>query len=629
MPDTRCQIKFLELTSYFLVLISCLLPSPSRAQEGDPPISGQKPAEITAEKLEYLKDEDRFIAEGSVVVIQENLRLTADRVDLDNRTRQLHASGRVDLFDGENRLTAKELSYNLNTQEGTILQGALFVEEDHYRLQAERISKLPGDRYRLEKGSITTCDFEEGESPLWQFRVRDARVKLEHYLVARDVTFRIKDVPVFYLPYLILPVKTARQTGFLVPRVGYNTREGLKINEDFFWAIASNQDATISFDYRSARGIGGGLEYRYLLSKESGGTLETHYFNDRLAERQRVESELHHRQVFTPDLEARLNVHLVNDIGQFQDLSEITDERVRKTLESGFILYRRWDNHYLYLLARYTQDLLTEDDFTLQQLPELGYRLQAYRIGALPLYFEVEAQATYFWREEELLVPGAPEENKIRAERLDLFPRLEGRINLSGMVVTPRAGFRETWYSRSLSSDSAVHRDLPIFDVGVHTRLSRSYPISNVSRITHSLAPAVVYEYVSEEDQSDLPKFDEVDELQRKNLLTYSLTNRLVGHFRKNPPEAENETPQRLELVMLKLTQSYDVREKRRQNEQGPSRPFSDLRGEISIHPLSFAQLEMDGFYDFYERETVSLNTDLKIRLRPYVLLSVGQRYTR
>lgn len=559
-----------------------------------------------------------------MVVIQENLRLTADRAELDNQTRQLHASGQVDLFDGENRLTAKELSYNLNTQEGTVIEGTLFVEKDHYYLQARRIDKLPDDRYRFEEGSITTCDCEEGGSPLWQFRARDVRVRLEHSLVARDVTFHIKGLPVFYLPYLILPVKTTRQTGFLVPRVGYNTREGLKINEDFFWAIASNQDATLSLDYRSARGVGGGLEYRYLLSRESGGTLETRYFNDRVVDRERVEGRFRHRQVFTQDLQARLNLHLVNDIGFFRDLSEVTDERVSKTLESSFVLYQRWDSQYLYLLARYTQDLLIEDETTLQRLPEIGYRLQAYRIGALPLYFEVDAQATYFWREEEVFVPGQPEANQVRAQRLDLFPRLEGRINLGGMVVTPRAGFRETWYSRSLSSDSAVHRDMGIFDIGIHSRLYRSYPVSNTSRLVHAVSPAIIYEYVPAEDQSDLPKFDEVDELHRKNLLTYSLTNRLVSHFRKK----ENETPHRLELIMLKITQSYDIREKRQQ-EEGVARPFSNFRGEMTIRPFPSAQLDMDGFYNLYEQAAVTVNTDLKIQFSPFVLFSVGQRYTR
>lgn len=589
------------------------------------PFAGSEPVEITAEKLEYFKDEDRFVAEGAVKIIQGNLRFTSDYAELDNKSQWLTAQGQVDLYDGESHLTGDWLKYNLDTDEGVFLQGTLFVEQEHFYLESEQIEKLSGDRYRFEAGSLTTCDFKEGQCPLWQIRARRSRMKLDGYLFARDVVFEIKGVPVFYLPYLIIPVKTTRQTGLLVPRIGYNTDEGLKINEDFFWAIAYNQDATFSLDYRSGRGIGGGLEYRYLLDRESGGTITTRYFNDRIAERQRREGILQHRQVFSQDLQAQLNAHVVSDREQFRDLSEITRDRIRSSLGSSLIVYRRWDQHYLYLLAQYTQDLLAKDDLTLQKLPELGYRLQAYRIGALPLYLQVEAQATHFWREKEVQVPEQPKENKVRAQRLDLFPRLTGQVNLVGMVVTPRVGFRGTWYNRSLSKNSAVHRNLPIFDVGMNTRLHRSYSLSDTSRFRHSIEPAMIYEYTPDVDQDNLPKFDEVDELPVKNLVTYSLTNRLVGYF-----NGENkEGTLRREVVMLKVTQSYDIHEKRKDGDQGSARPFSNVRGELTLHPFSNVQLDVDSFYNLYESEAVTINIDIESRFRSFVVLSIGQRYTR
>ena len=70
-----------------------------------------------------------------------------------------------------------------------------------------------------------------------------------------ECVFYIKGIPVLYSPYIVLPIKTKRQTGFLIPTVGYNTMDGFKIKEAFFWAIADNIDATIYADYRSEKGL--------------------------------------------------------------------------------------------------------------------------------------------------------------------------------------------------------------------------------------------------------------------------------------------------------------------------------------------------------------------------------------
>jgi LPS-assembly protein len=598
------------------------------AQELVPISPGSEPVEITADQLEYFKDEDRFVGQGSVKIIQGNLEFTSDHAELDNKSRRLTARGDVDMYDGESRLRGDQLEYNLETEEGVLLQGTLFVEKENIYLQSDKIEKLSGDRYRLKEGSLTTCDFTEGQHPLWQIRARRSRLKVDGYLVARDVFFEIKGVPVFYLPYFMMPVKTTRQTGFLVPRIGYNTDEGLKIYEDFYWAIASNQDATLSLDYRSARGIGGGLEYRYRLDRESGGTFTARYFDDRIEETQRLEGKLQHRQVFSQDLQTHISAHLVNDEEQFRELSEVTGDRVKNSLESNFIIFRRWDKQYLYLLARHTRDLVTDSGSTftreaVHKLPEIGYRLSAYSLGVLPFYLELEATGTTFWPEEE-----QEDLDLIRAQRIDVLPRIVGRFNLKGWVITPRVGWRETWYSRGLDEDSPVRRNLALIDVGSHLRLSKGLvnsPGKKLESLRHSVEPAVVYEYLPDVDQDELPKFDAVDELPEKNLLTYSLTNRLVGYYKD-----ENQAgTMRREIVMLKVTQSYDIHEKRKEDGQGRTRPFSNIRTELSLHPVSSIRLEFDSFYNLYENETVAINMDIKSQLKSYIVLSVGQRYTR
>jgi LPS-assembly protein len=590
----------------------------------------EQPIEITAEQLEYFKDEDRYVADGSVDLIQGSTHLTADHVVLDRQGGLAKATGHAVLQEADDVLSSDQLDYNLQTQTGTAVPGRLFVKKENYHIQAAKMDKTGEDRYELKAWAATSCDADEGTSPAWQFRGRTARVDLGEYLVARNAVFYIKGIPVMYTPYLILPMKTTRQSGFLIPQMGYNTVDGLRVDPAFFWAIGPSQDATVTLDYRSIRGTGVGLEYRYKLSRGSEGQLHYTIFNDHITDSRRSETTLTHVQRFTDDFQARLNVHLISDINQFRDLSASTSDRLQQSLESTFVIFRRWDNQELSLSARLTRDLVTSSNTTLQELPKASYGLREYRLGDLPLYAGLDATAVHFWREKEDLAAGL-----IRAIRLDAFPRIWTRLNLGGIVFTPRAGYRETWYSRNcvrdspdqvpcLESDSPARRGVEILNLGANSRMTRLFEPSGSGRLVHSIEPAVVYDYVPRVDQSNLPHFDDIDQLPRKNSVTYSLTNRLARE-----EEADPEKPSSLEWIFWKLTQSYDLHAKRLEGNPGPSRPFSNLRSESTLRPSTKISLDIDTFYDLPQRRTVSFNSDLHLQVLSPWEIGIGQRYTR
>ena len=609
---------FPPLISFFLLLTSADAQTLS-----DAPMAFGRPgesAEITADKLEYLREADRYIADGNVRVLQGDIDLSADHVLLDNQTGLIEASGNVVLQDGEDLLSSDHIIFNLRSEDGAIRKGQLFIEEDHIYLNADWMERTGDKHYELENWSITACDpcdEEDKTAPLWRFRGLRAKADLGKYLHARHVVFYIKDIPVLYTPYLILPIKTNRQTGLLVPKMGYSTRDGLKINQALFWALGPSQDATLTVDYRSQRGVGAELEYRYKLRGGSHGQLEYALFDDRLTNSRRTETKFQHLHRFSEDFQARMNVHLVSDINQFRDLEEVTADRVQQRVESTFVTFRRWNNQELHLLARLTRDLSAETDTTLQILPKIQYSLREYRLGALPLYVGLDAAAVHFWREEETV-------ELVRAKRLDFFPRLWTRINLGGVTLTPRAGYRETWYSRELIRDSPIQRGVEVFDIGANTRLSRRFESSGPRRILHHIEPAVLYEYIPKVDQTRLPVFDEVDQLPRKNHLTYSLTNRFV--IEKETPSG---TKDRREGFFWKVTQSYDLHRKRMEKSSDLSRPFSNIRSEASVRPLTRTTLDVDVFYDLYQGRWVSFNSDLDLEVWPNWALNVGQRYTR
>jgi LPS-assembly protein len=580
------------------------------------------PVEIQADRLEYQKEKDRYEAEGSVKILQGDLQLNANRIILENKTGDAHISGDFFFLDGENSLEGEEGELNIKTRQGRFYNSRLVLQPGGYRIQGEILEKLSEDRYALERGWFTTCECEEEEgTPDWRFRVQNMRVQLEGYLVAKDVTFYVKKVPVFYVPWFVYPAKRERQTGLLIPHFGYSSTEGFKYSQALFWALNPHMDATLTLDTRSDRGVGGGLEYRYKLSRTSQGSLNTFLFHDTDINEDRLDMSYHHLQEFTPHFKGRVDGKYVNDDSYFRDLSEFTEERSQRSLESNVSLIYGKENHFAFLLGRYTQDLTSGSDQTLQTLPKVGYSLIPFRLGSLPLFASVETSGDQFWREEG-----------IKARRLDLAPKIFLHFEpLRGLVMVPAIGFRETLYSREQASRENTHREIYWTSLRADTKLARTFMMkegSTLNSIRHQIEPSVLYEYVEEDEKSPPPFFDELDVVDPQHRVTYSILQRFLAFY-----QTDDQTPKvkRLEFLSLKFTQSYNIKIPPVPVLNGApvQRPFSDLRGEMWVATPWPVGLEVDSFLDLEKGRWSSVNSDLNFTLMSWWNASFGHRFTQ
>lgn len=104
-------------------------------------------------------------------------------------------------------------------------------------------------------GSEVIHDREEQVAEIWNAR------------------FKLGSVPIFYSPYLQLPVGDKRRSGFLIPNAKYSTKNGVEFSLPYYWNIAPNFDATITPHYMNKRGgVMWENEFRYLTQLGSGLT---------------------------------------------------------------------------------------------------------------------------------------------------------------------------------------------------------------------------------------------------------------------------------------------------------------------------------------------------------------------
>ena len=66
----------------------------------------------------------------------------------------------------------------------------------------------------MHQGEFTTCGFDH---PDWTFKAKDVDLTVGGYATASNTTFSVLGHPLLYIPWGVFPVKTERQSGFLLP----------------------------------------------------------------------------------------------------------------------------------------------------------------------------------------------------------------------------------------------------------------------------------------------------------------------------------------------------------------------------------------------------------------------------
>jgi hypothetical protein len=134
------------------------------------------------------------------------------------------------------------------------------------------------DSYRMTHPEFTTC---VQPAPRWQMTGSSGTVTLEDHVSMKNVTFRVKHVPLLYIPYLYYPLKKEdRATGFLIPSYSASGVRGQGLSNAFFIAMGRSQDATLYYDCILKSGQGAGADYRYVAAPGSQGNGRFYMFDE-------------------------------------------------------------------------------------------------------------------------------------------------------------------------------------------------------------------------------------------------------------------------------------------------------------------------------------------------------------
>ena len=224
------------------------------------------PVYIEADKAE-INQPTQAIYQGNVDLKQGNRHLVGNSVEVKQTgegkqvQRWAYLRGGFDYKDNQINLLGNDASFNLDSKNGNVTDANYQLVGRQGRGKAQEIEL--GDNYRLMKNATFTSCLPDDNA--WAVDASEIRQHIkEEYAEFWHARFKVLGVPVFYTPYLQLPIGDRRRSGLLMPTVGHSSRDGYWYKQPIYWNIAPNYDATIAPKYMSRRGWQLNGEFRYL-----------------------------------------------------------------------------------------------------------------------------------------------------------------------------------------------------------------------------------------------------------------------------------------------------------------------------------------------------------------------------
>jgi len=489
---------------------------------------------LTAE--EQSGNAERWHGEGEVRVLYQDIEIRCDELDYDRASGDIVARGNVIVDRGPSRFTAAEARFNLLTKTGVFHDATAFVDP-MYSFAGREIEKLDETHYRIDHATFTTCESDDG-SPPWNFSFRSALVEEEGLGRFSSVAMKVQGVPVFYLPYMVWPVKQERALGLLMPRLGYSDRRGFNIGLPLFVPLGRSYDTTVFADYYAEGYFGLGNGWRWAPVAGAAGEIDLYAIHDRAADRTEWRVFGKHAQDDFLGFRFLAQVENLSDIDFWQDFDRSFDANTRRDLYSFAYLTRSLGPFALNLRADHRQTFLTGADVVLSQMPEIELRSGSTAIAGSPIYLSLISSLAGLRVDRGGELSGS-------YGRADFFPTLAYTLpSPPWLSVTPRLGSRATYYTQRNTEDRRGFADEPIsrlyaagaVDV-VGPSLSRIFDsgVGSFDKLKHLIEPRLQYLYLTTPtDVTLVPIFDEVDSTpQDANLVRFVLANRLLGRSRE------------------------------------------------------------------------------------------------
>lgn len=528
--------------------------------------------DVTITALQQEKQGTLYQLHGNAEIHYGTYILRADEVSYNSATGDSKAVGHVVLDGGPNdeHIQASRGTYNLRSEIGRfeIVTGSIGMQLHGRRLMltssnpfvftGAAVEKNGPDHFKVYDGVVTTCNLPR---PKWDFHAHEVVVEVGGTAKIYHSTFAIEGIPMLYFPFATLPAQTLpRQTGFLIPNLGYSSTKGVIFGESVFWAINRSMDAHIGAEYFSKRGWAPQGEFRARPSDTS--FVDLNYFSvlDRGIGDPHVDQggeEVH----LTAEGQLPHNFRGVADIDYLSSFifrlafSDTFTQAVNSEVKSDAFLSNATGGFFYNFSAHRYQDFESStagDVITILHAPGVELSSVDQPLGRSPFYWSYDAALEGLSRSDPASAAtpassGTPAFSTAPlVGRFDFSPDLSLPLQAGGWSFRPEISVRDTDYTQYLrtlhlqgiSNDERLAISANInrksLDASFEVRppaLSRVFGREFLGRKwKHVIEPRAVYTYVTGVSNfANILRFDQRDILSNTDEVGYSVVQRLYA----------------------------------------------------------------------------------------------------
>ncbi len=532
------------------------------------------PTNLGGESFIYDSKTDTFIARENARLRRGPTLLTAKELRFKRDSRDASASGDVHLIDPELKIRASSAHLNLDTETGELENAVITPRVGAYTIAGRIIDKLSGARLHVLDGFFTTCGCEPG-TPSWSVSGTTIDCRLGGKAEVTNATVQVLGYPLITIPYATFPANSKRQSGFVNSYNSESTLRGFQLMEPYFIDLGKTQDATIAPDIETAQRVGLLGEYRRQDSTDDYLQITASSYQEIISEAQRLAPEAD-RQIadpFVPSFRYGLigivREHLTPTITVYGDTQTVSDSYFLRDMDvpvlspgygfnftfnriapSDFGVLDDFQDSFLQFQGSYFQDLIQQQRFALQQLPQIWYQGHSDILDGLA-YADYQASGVEYWRQQGTA-----------GQRLDATPTVtvpflwgnylnayasataeSTAYNYSGnnVDVIP-VGTEGRLYNNALAlgapADTGQYfREIPYGQAGVSSVLERIYDVEwkDIEKLKHTIQPIANYYYVPDMNQSQLPLWDQIDRIDPRSMFYMGVVSRLFVKYRAAP----------------------------------------------------------------------------------------------
>ena len=590
----------------------------------------------------YVTNNYAIITNGAKVTGMGGV-LTADRAMVNVMTGDVQAEGNVRILRDNMVWTGEDVRYNFKTR---YMQTAQFrTGKPPYFAAGQSISGFRSDNptntlYTAQKAFVTADDVAE---PALRVEASSLKIVPGQYFQARHAVLYAGPVPMFYFPIYTQRLDGKGNHFEFTP--GTRSQYGGYLLSSYNWIFNDQLDGKVRLDYRSKRGIAGGLNFDTHLGRWGETTFKYYQLHDQDPQEGNAGYNIpedRKRFAFTYDAEPLTNLTVKSQIRYQSDervLHNFIESEYRANPQpSTFVEVNKHTDDFA--VDVYAQPRINEFYENIERLPDVrltGFRQQ---ILETPFYYESETSAGYY-RHSYAVTNNTVTGADYDATRADTYHQLTLPQTFYGWLnVTPRAGWRYTYYGEA-SGPGATTSDVQrtVFNTGAEATFKASQTWAGKTNrllaldgLRHIIEPSVNYVYVPTPTHTpnELPQFDtelpslrllpiefpdynSIDSVDAQNVLRLGLRNRL--QTKRNGQVAD--------FFYFDLYTDWRIDPQANQDD------FSDVFSDIVFRPRTWLTLESLNRYNVYDGELRLSFHNLALQPNDTWSWGIGHMYVR